>query len=280
MITRFAPSPTGYLHLGHAYAAWIAWAAARRGGGRFLLRWEDIDQSRCRPEYETATLEDLAWLGITPDEASMRQSSRLPVYGEALRRLQARDLLYPCFCTRGDIQREIESSGQAPHGPDGPIYPGICRRLSPAQAAERVSRDHPHAWRLKMDIACREAGTLTWHDLESGEQDAQPELFGDIVLARKDTPTSYHLAVTVDDAAQGITLVTRGSDLFAATHVHRLLQDLLKLPVPQWRHHRLIRDGRGKRLAKRDEATTLRTLREQGVRVDEVFQRLGIDVAP
>ncbi|MGY8686663.1 MAG: glutamate--tRNA ligase family protein, partial [Verrucomicrobiales bacterium] len=192
MITRFAPSPTGHLHLGHAYAARIAWDAARHEEGTFLLRWEDIDGSRCRPEYETATLEDLEWLGMTPEETPMRQSERLPYYSQALEKLRHRNLLYPCFCTR----KEIEQSGQAPHGPDGPLYPGICRHLSSEESAARIAAGHTHAWRLKMDHAAEQAGPLTWIDLEAGEQHSKPERFGDVVLARKDTPTSYHLAVT------------------------------------------------------------------------------------
>lgn len=272
MITRFAPSPTGNLHLGHAYAAWVAWKAARDAEGQFLLRWEDIDGPRCRPEYERSTLEDLDWLGLAPDEASMRQSERLSCYSGALEMLRARDLLYPCFCTR----RDIAQSGGAPHGPDGPIYPGLCRKLPAQETARRLAEGEAPAWRLKMDLAVKVVGPLTWEDTESGQQQAQPELFGDVVLARKDIATSYHLAVTVDDAEQGITVVTRGKDLFEATHIHRLLQALLDLPVPKWHHHRLICDTEGKRLAKRDAATTLQTLREGGVTPEEIRRRLGV----
>jgi len=275
MITRFAPSPTGHLHLGHAYAAWIAWQAARDARGTFLLRWEDIDRSRCRPEYEASTLKDLDWLGWTPDDASMRQSERSSSYEQALAHLRDQELLYPCFCTRRDIQDEIAQSGRAPHGPDGPVYPGRCRQLSPTEVQSRIDGGEAHAWRLKMDCAVAKGGTLFWQDLEAGEQRARPEIFGDVVLARKDIPTSYHLAVTVDDAAQAITLVTRGKDLFEATHIHRLLQALLDLPVPQWHHHRLICDSAGKRLAKRDAATTLGTLRRDGATPDEIRERLG-----
>ena len=278
MITRFAPSPTGYLHLGHAYAAWVAWTAARKSAGTFLLRWEDIDPRRCHAKYETATMIDLRWLEMAADAAPMRQSARLPIYRQALERLRQADLLYPCFCTRRDIQREINQSDEAPQGPGGPIYPGICRALPPDEARGRLAQGKPHAWRLKMDVALERAGPLSWHDVQAGRQTARPELFGDVVLARKDTPTSYHLAVTVDDAEQGITLVTRGRDLFAATHVHRLLQALLHLPVPQWHHHRLICDSQGNRLAKRDAATTLRTLREEGATLDDTRRRLGIGI--
>ncbi len=278
MITRFAPSPTGYLHLGHAYAAWFAWKAARTGAGRFLLRWEDIDTTRCRADYEAAIEEDLDWLGLRPDDPHrMRQSERFASYQAAIDQLHGHELLYPCFCTRREIQEEIQRAGQAPHGPDGPLYPGLCRSRSKEERHDRLAAGEPHAWRLKMDAALRVAGTLAWHDREAGEQSAQPELFGDVVLARKDTPTSYHLAVTVDDAAQGITLVTRGEDLFPATHIHRLLQALLDLPVPASHHHRLIRDARGVRLAKRDAATTLQDWRARGITPNEVRQHLGIE---
>lgn len=277
MITRFAPSPTGYLHLGHAYAAWVAWSAARRTQGRFLLRWEDIDESRCRDAYEAAALEDLAWLGLSPDDSSMRQRTRLDIYGEAVNRLRGQGLLYPCFCTRKAIRDEIARVDEAPHGPDGPVYPGICRSRSSADVEALLDRGTPHAWRLKMDLACEHTGPLTWVDRKAGEQCAQPEIFGDVVVARKDTPTSYHLAVTVDDAAQGVSLVTRGEDLFAATHIHRLIQELLDLPVPQWLHHRLICDATGARLATRDAAASLRSLRQNGQTPEDIHSQLGTD---
>jgi glutamyl-Q tRNA(Asp) synthetase len=264
VITRFAPSPTGHLHLGHAFSALFAEQAARRAGGRFLLRIEDIDAGRCRPEFVGAIEADLAWLGLSWERPVRRQSEHLAEYAEALARLQALGLIYPCFCSRGDIKREIERSGEAPHGPDGPLYPGTCRHLSAAEAVRRQATGEPFALRLDMGKAVAAAGALCWRDVAAGEIPAQPELFGDIVLARKDVPTSYHLAVTVDDALQGITLVTRGADLFAATHVHRLLQALLGLPVPRWHHHRLLTDASGRRLAKRDRAATLRSLREAG----------------
>lgn len=274
MITRFAPSPTGHLHLGHAYAAWVAQQAARDQGGQFLLRWEDIDPSRCRAEYEEAILDDLEWLGLAPDASPTRQSDRYPIYQEALEALRPRGLLYPCFCTRRDIQHEIESAGQAPHGPEGPLYPGTCRRLSKEEASERIRDGEAHAWRLKMEVAIDQCGDLTWHDTLAGDQSAKPGVFGDVVLARKETPTSYHLAVTLDDAEQRITLVTRGRDLFEATSVHRLLQALFNLPVPEWQHHRLICDANGKRLATRDHATSLRHLREQGATPADIFERI------
>lgn len=266
--TRFAPSPTGLLHLGHAASA--CFAADRAKGGRFLLRIEDIDKGRCRDEFVTAIFEDLHWLGLAWEPEVRRQSLHFADYQTALDQLAALDLLYPCFCTRADIA----AIGAAPHGPDGPIYPGTCRGIEAAERQERRQRGDPFALRLKTDEAARMAGPLTWHDHAEGRQTAQPHLFGDVVLARKDTPTSYHLAVTLDDAKQGVTLVTRGSDLFASSHLHRLLQALLSLPVPEWHHHPLLTDPSGKRLAKRDNAPSIRSLREQGIAPEEVRRRV------
>jgi glutamyl-Q tRNA(Asp) synthetase len=266
LVTRFAPSPTGLLHLGHAHSALLGWRRARAGQGRFLLRIEDIDQGRCREEFVAAIFEDLAWLGLRWQPEVRRQSLHFAEYAEALDRLAAQGLLYPCFCTRADIKE----MGGAPHGPDGPIYPGLCRRLSEAEREERRASGKPFALRLKMDEAVRIAGPLTWEDLSAGVQTARPDVFGDVVLARKDTPASYHLAVTWDDAKQGVTLVTRGVDLFPASHLHRLLQALLGLPVPRWHHHPLLTGPDGRRLAKRDGAPSIRSLRERGLSPDEV----------
>jgi len=261
-VTRFAPSPTGPLHLGHAYAAWFARAHAT--GGRFLVRIEDIDRDRCRPEFEAAIFDDLAWLGLEGAPPVMRQSERFDAYRAALDRLSADGLLYPCFCTR----RDIAAAATAPHlvqaGPDGPLYPGTCRGLPAGVRKERIDRGDAYALRLDIRKAVRMAGPLNWTDRGRGLQEARPEAFGDVVLARKDTPASYHLAVVVDDAAQGVDLVTRGEDLFAATHVHRLLQAVLGLPTPEWHHHGLVRDDAGNRLAKRAPAFTLRDLRTAG----------------
>ncbi|WP_299444075.1 tRNA glutamyl-Q(34) synthetase GluQRS [uncultured Rhodospira sp.] len=276
VVARFAPSPTGLLHLGHAHSALFTARHAAAAGGRFLLRLEDIDAGRCRPEFEAAILEDLAWLGLTWETPVWRQSARLEAYKAALDRLDAMGLLYPCFCTRKDILAEIAASPSAPHGPDGPLYPGICRAMDPGDRAARVAAGVPHALRLDMAAAlARLSGPLVWHDAAAGPQTAAPTLFGDVVLARKDIPTSYHLAVTVDDAAQGITLVTRGLDLFHATHVHRLLQALLDLPTPAYHHHGLLTDDSGRRLAKRDNARALRTLREAGVTPAEARAMAG-----
>jgi len=279
LVTRFAPSPTGLLHLGHAFSAWQAWGRARAEGGRFLLRLEDTDTGRCRPEFEQAILEDLAWLGLEWEQPILRQSEHFDRYRAALSRLQEMGLVYPCFCTRADIRREIEAAASAPHGPlpgssdpmGSPIYPGTCRGLPAAEAAVRIETGEAHAWRLNVAAAIAQVGPLAWSDEKSGAVAAQPELFGDVVLARKDTPTSYHLSVVVDDAFQDVTLVVRGEDLFAATHVHRLLQALLDLPVPAYHHHPLLVDAEGRRFAKRDKSLTIRALRESGLSPGEVI---------
>ncbi len=263
IVTRFAPSPTGWLHLGHAYSALLAHRFARERGGRFVLRIEDIDPGRCREEYVDSILADLAWLGIDWDGPVRRQSEHLADYAGALERLKREGLAYPCFCTRKAIADEIAASGNAPHGPDGPIYPGTCRRLPDAERTARLASE-AHAWRLDVMAAVARTGPLAWHDAQAGEVTAIPQVFGDVVLARKDAPTSYHLAVVHDDALQSVTDVVRGQDLFAATHVHRLLQALLGLPTPRYHHHGLIRDAAGRRLAKRDRAATLAELRAGG----------------
>mgnify|MGYP006197199615 CR=1 FL=1 len=253
IVSRFAPSPTGRLHLGHAYSALCAHDFARGAGGAFLLRIEDIDPGRSRSAFVDGIIEDLLWLGLEWDDEIVYQSERLELYGEALGKLKARGLVYPCFCTRADIA----ASAAAPHGPEGALYPGTCRGLADPDLAR------PHAWRLDVAKAMVEAGPLYWMDDET-EVQAEPDRFGDVVLARKDAPASYHLAVTVDDAAQGISDVVRGRDLIESTHVHRLLQALLGLPAPTYRHHALILDAAGRRLAKRRGAATLTALREAG----------------
>jgi len=272
-VTRFAPSPTGDLHLGHAYSALFAESQARAAGGRFLVRIEDIDRGRCRPEFETGIYDDLSWLGLRWEEPVRRQSEHMNDYAEALSRLEDLDVLYPCFCTRKDIAAEIAAAGQAPHGPDGPHYPGTCRRLGPAEKQDRMGSGETYARRLDMAGAMAIAGSLHWVDRDRGETLADAGRFGDVVLARKDVPTSYHLAVTLDDHLQGVTLVTRGEDLFEATHVHRLLQALLGLDVPEYRHHPLLRGADGRRFAKRDRSLTLRAMRESGLSPDDVRRR-------
>ena len=273
-VTRFAPSPTGLLHLGHAYSALFAESLAGEEA-RFLLRIEDIDPGRCRPEYEAAIREDLEWLGLRWEPGVRRQSEHMDDYARALETLDGTGLVYPCFCTRAEIRAEIERSGAAPHGPDGPVYPRICRGLPHAETRDRIAAGESHALRLDMAGAAEAAGPLDWHDRERGRTEAHPEIFGDVVLARKDTPTSYHLAVTVDDHIQGITLVTRGEDLLPATHVHRLLQSLLGLETPEYLHHSLMTDDEGRRLAKRHDSLSIRSLRERGHTTAEVRAMAG-----
>jgi len=281
-VTRFAPSPTGFLHLGHAYSALFA---ASHGTSRFLLRIEDIDTGRSRPEFETAIYEDLAWLGLNWERPVRRQSEHFAEYAGLIAGLEKDGLLYPCFCTRADIQREIAAAGAAPHltatspaaGQDGPIYPGTCRHLTSAARRQRIDAGMPYALRLRMDDAKAHTGPLNWHDGGLGEVQATPEIFGDVVLARKDVPVSYHLACTWDDALQGVTLVTRGEDLIPATHIHRLLQALWRVPTPRYHHHGLIVGPDGKKFSKRDQAPTLRALREAGKTKADVMNLVGFD---
>ena len=274
MRTRFAPSPNGALHLGHAYAAARAHDLAQQMGGEFLLRIEDIDGVRSRPELVEAIFADLRWLGLAWDGEVLFQSSRLAAYDAALADLRARGLLYPCFCTRS----QIAAAGAKP-GPEGLVYPGTCRALGEGERARRMASE-PHAWRLDMAAAIAQTGALTWHDRDAGEQEAKPDLFGDVVLARKDAPASYHLAVTIDDAHQWISHVVRGSDLFAASHVHRLLQALLDLPVPQYLHHRLLAGPDGRKLAKSEGAAALAALREAGTDGPALLENLRKAMLP
>ena len=279
VVTRFAPSPTGLLHLGHAWSAMIACSRALEAGGRFLLRLEDIDPGRCRPGFAEAALEDLAWLGLHWDGPVRVQSAHLDEYRQTLEQLAGRGLLYPCFCTRTDIMTEIAASGAAPHAaPDGSArYPGLCRRIDPGLAGARVQAGEPHALRLDMAEACRQAGgKLARIEEGQGATPCHPDLFGDVVLARKDAPASYHLCVTHDDALQGVTLVTRGIDLAASTDLHRLLQALMGWPAPVYAHHPLLHDASGRRLAKRDQALTLRALRHQGITPEEVLAQVRV----
>lgn len=270
VVTRFAPSPTGPLHLGHAHAALFAQAA----GTRCLLRIEDIDTQRCRPAYAEAIIEDLAWLGLAWDGQVRVQTAHLAEYQAALATLRARGLVYPCFCTRASIAREIAMSASAPHGPDGPLYPGTCRRLPARQRQILLDAGTPHAWRLDCARAVAEAGPLTL--VESGVQEpATPNIFGDVVLGRRETPASYHLCVTHDDAVQGVTLVTRADDLRPAAHLHRLLQALFGWSVPEWRHHAMLTGADGTRLSKRDGAVSLRALRAAGRTPAEVRAMAG-----
>jgi glutamyl-Q tRNA(Asp) synthetase len=296
MVTRFAPSPTGRLHLGHGWSALLALDMARAAGGAFRLRIEDIDGTRSRPEHVAGILEDLRWLGVEWDGEIVFQSQRIDLYEAALDRLRAMNLLYPCFCTRADIQGSLT----APHGPEGALYPGTCRGLSETERARRIAAGEAHAWRIDMGKAVAKAGPLTWRALslpsfprkpepvaqlsamgmgremdprlrgddevrEDGPQFAHPIAHGDVVLARKDAPASYHLSCTLDDAAMGVTHVLRGDDLRSATDIHRLLQALLDLPSPAYLHHSLLVGPDGRRLAKRDGSIALADLRAQGV---------------
>lgn len=285
-VFRFAPSPNGYLHLGHAFSALLNFDLAGRTGGRFLLRIEDIDTTRCRPEFEAAIYEDLAWLGIAWEEPVRRQSGHLAAYREALDKLSAQGLVYPSFESRAEIARWVaqrEADGPWPRDPDGaPLYPGAARLLSASERARLFESGVPYALRLDMAAACALAGDLGWTehgegpDGETGTVAARPQAWGDVILARKETPTSYHLSVVVDDALQGVTEVVRGQDLFWSTSVHRLLQHLLGLPQPAYRHHRLLRDESGRKLSKSTAATGLRELRAAGKTRADIRRLVGL----
>ena len=272
IITRFAPSPTGNLHLGHALAAWEARSLANRFSGKCVLRIEDIDQTRCRPEFVQGILKDLEWLGIRFDGPMMVQSSRFSAYEHALQTLKDRGVLYPCFCTRREIAEEVPAMGGAPQGGCVDVYPGTCRLLDKGRRKELLKSGKPFSWRLDCRAAARITGPLLWRDMRFGDQVCRPEELGDVILGRKDCAASYHIAVVVDDAAQGVTHVSRGEDLFPVTGIHRTLQALLGLPVPQWYHHRLVKDASGKRLAKRDRSLSLQEMRAAGMRPEDVFR--------
>jgi glutamyl-Q tRNA(Asp) synthetase len=285
-VFRFAPSPNGYLHLGHALSALLDFEMARAAAGRFLLRIEDIDQTRCRPEYERAIYEDLACLGITWEQPVRRQSAQLGEYRSAIAKLDAMGLVYPSFESRAEIDRlvaQCESRGVWPRDPDGaPLYPGASTNLSASERTRRIAAGEPYALRLDMKAATARAGDLIWSETGSGpngETDivsAVPQAWGDVVMARRDTPTSYHLSVVVDDAAQGVTHVVRGQDLFWSTSVHRLLQALLGLPAPVYHHHRLLLGPDGRKLSKSTRSTALRELRAQGLTPADIRRMAGI----
>jgi len=285
-VFRFAPSPNGYLHLGHAFSALVNFDMARAAGGRLLLRIEDIDRARCRPQFEAAIFEDLGWLGVTWAADVRRQSQHFQTYRAALDRLAARGLIYPSFESRAEIVQlvaEREKEAPWPRDPDGaPLYPGDAKHLSRAERAKRIAAGAPFALRLDMQHALAQMGALEWQETgrgpagETGTIAAAPQAWGDVVLARKEAPTSYHLAVVVDDALQGITHVVRGEDLFWSTSAHRLLQQLLGLPAPTYHHHSLILDADGKKLAKSTRATGLRELRARGVEPDEIRKMVGL----
>ena len=285
-IFRFAPSPNGYLHLGHAYSALLNHDMARAAGGRLLLRIEDIDTERCRPEYEAAIYEDLRWLGISWQEPARRQSEHFDDYAAALDKLEAQGLVYPSFESRSEISAlvaERDRHGRWPRDPDGvPIYPGRARKMAAAERDRRRSAGEPYAMRLAMDAAVARAGAITWSETglgphgQSGVVALAPQLWGDVVLARKDAPASYHLAVAVDDALQGVSDVVRGQDLFWSTSIHRVLQALLGLPEPTYHHHRLILDADGRKLSKSTQATSLRELRARGATAADIRRMVGL----
>lgn len=272
VVVRFAPSPNGLLHLGHAYAAMVVHDYARDRGGKFLLRIEDIDLGRSKPEFVDAILADLRWLGLNWDDEPLFQSQRLDSYAEAARALKEMGLLYPCFCTRSEM-RALQDEYPQKKGPDGPIYAGTCRHLDRQETTHRMETE-PHSWRMDVTKAAGVAGPLSWYDENRGEQIASPEQLGDVVLIPKETPVAYHLAVTLDDARDGITQVVRGHDLFASTHVHRLLQALLKLPTPVYIHHPLLFDESGTKLAKSRDSASLSVLRQQGIDGHKMLQDL------
>jgi glutamyl-Q tRNA(Asp) synthetase len=285
-VFRFAPSPNGHLHLGHALSALLNNDLARQSGGRLLLRIEDIDTTRCKPEFEAAIYEDLAWLGLRWETPVRRQSEHLADYRQAIAKLSAQGLVYPSFESRAEIARLVaqrEAHAPWPRDPDGaPLYSGVAKLLSPDERVRLLESDAPSALRLDMAAACARAGDLGWiehgegPDGKSGTLAARPQAWGDVVLARKETPTSYHLSVVIDDALQGVTEVVRGQDLFWSTSVHRLLQRLLGLPQPAYRHHRLILDGEGRKLSKSTQATGLRELRAAGATPEDIRRLVGL----
>jgi glutamyl-Q tRNA(Asp) synthetase len=285
-ILRFAPSPNGHLHLGHAYSALLNADMASDFGGRLLLRIEDIDAERCRPEFEAAIHDDLRWLGVTWEEPVRRQNEHFDDYAGAIAKLEAQNLLYPSFESRRELTAmvaELDQRGGWPRDPDGvSIYPGRARKLSAAERQRRRDAGEPFALRLAMDRAVARAGVLTWTETgagphgQTGRITAAPQLWGDVVLARKESPASYHLAAVLDDALQGITDIVRGRDLFWATSIHRLLQTLLGLPEPSYHHHKLILDDDGKKLSKSTQSTGLRELRTAGVSALDVRRMVGL----
>jgi glutamyl-Q tRNA(Asp) synthetase len=283
---RFAPSSNGYLHLGHAYSALLNFEMARAAGGRMLLRIEDIDLDRCRPEFEQAIYDDLDWLGLSWETPVRRQSQHFDVYAAALDRLRTRKLVYPCFCARGEIMAAVAGKADWPRDPDGsPVYPGLCKRLPEAERARRLAAGRPAAQRIDMAAALKQVPLrLGWREggaagggADGRDIEARPALWGDAVLARKDIQTSYHIAVVIDDALQGVTDVVRGEDLFMATHLHRLLQAVLDLPAPGYHHHALLRDASGQKLSKSLRAKSLRTLRQEGLSPAGARKLLGVE---
>jgi glutamyl-Q tRNA(Asp) synthetase len=275
--TRFAPSPTGHMHLGHVFSALFSYEVAKKLGGKFILRIEDIDSQRSSKIFEESIYEDLEWLQIKYIKDIRHQSEHMDDYKGAIKELQKLDMVYPCFCSRSDIKAEIMRAGNAPHEAEISIYPGTCRRLSKEERSEKISTETSFAWRLNIRAASKKLGNLVWTDLRLGKHTVPVGTMGDVVLARKDVPTSYHLSATLDDHIQRIGLVTRGEDLVSATHVHKIIQSLLELKSPIYLHHPLILDSKGVRLSKRTRAQTVKSLKTSGLKRDDVIDLFGKD---
>jgi glutamyl-Q tRNA(Asp) synthetase len=273
--TRFAPSPTGHMHLGHVFSALFAYEAAKKLGGKFILRIEDIDLQRSGKIFEESIYEDLEWLQIKYIKDIRRQSEHMDDYTGAIKELQKLDMVYPCFCSRSDIKAEIMRAGNAPHEEESSIYPGTCRRLSKEERIQKLSIENNFAWRLNIRAASKKLGGLVWHDLRLGKHTVPVGTIGDVVLARKDVPTSYHLSSTLDDHIQRIGLITRGEDLVSSTHIHKIIQILLELKSPIYLHHPLILDSKGIRLSKRTRAQTVKSLKASGLKKDDVIDLFG-----
>lgn len=276
-VTRFAPSPTGKLHLGHAYSALYSEKVARENNGKFIVRIEDIDNTRCKQKYIDCIFDDLSWLGVKWCDEALIQSTRIEKYQLASEKLLSLGMLYPCFCTRKEIASNSDVATRELHNENNSLYPGTCRNLSHEEASEKISKGMPYSLRLNSAKAREKVGRIYWSDYWSGAHEVDYDVLGDVVIVRKDIGTSYHLAVTVDDDFQGVNLVTRGLDLFETTHVHRILQSLLNLNIPEWSHHELIRDVEGKRYSKSDQSVSLEKLRESGVSAEDIRKDLGFD---
>ena len=276
-VTRFAPSPTGKLHLGHAYSALYSEKIARENNGKFIVRIEDIDKTRCKKQYVDCILDDLNWLGVKCCDEVLIQSTRIEQYQLASKKLLSLGMLYPCFCTRKEIASNSDVANRKLHNENNSLYPGTCRNLSDEEVSEKIRKRIPYSLRLNSAKAKEKVGKVYWSDHLSGLHEVDYDVMGDVVIVRKDIGTSYHLAVTVDDDFQGVNLVTRGLDLFESTHVHRVLQSLLDLDIPEWSHHELIRDSAGKRYSKSDQSLSLEKLRESGVSAKDIRKDLGFD---
>ena len=275
--TRFAPSPTGHMHLGHVFSSLFSYEAAKKLGGKFILRIEDIDSQRSSKVFEESIYEDLEWLQIKYSTDIRYQADHMDDYKGAIKELQKLDMVYPCFCSRSDIKAEIMRAGNAPHEEETSIYPGTCRRLSKEERIKKIAIGTSFAWRLNIRAAAKKLGNLVWRDLRLGKHTVPVGTMGDVVLARKDVPTSYHLSATLDDHIQRIGLVTRGEDLVSATHVHKIIQSLLELKSPIYLHHPLILDSKGVRLSKRTRAQTVKSLKTSGLKRDDVIDLFGKD---